>query len=71
MTIKHLAVLAVALMVSATASAQTTKRILLPPSQNPTRSGRASNLCLTIPRTLKALVGADPHTHPEFFERRV
>lgn len=38
MTIQHLAVLAVALLVSATASAQTTKRIPLPPSQNPTNA---------------------------------
>jgi len=33
--IRHLAFVAVALMVSLTASAQTTKRIPLPPSQNP------------------------------------
>jgi enamine deaminase RidA (YjgF/YER057c/UK114 family) len=38
MTIKHLAILAVAMMVSTTASAQTTKRIPLPPSQNPTNA---------------------------------
>ena len=33
--IRHLPFVAVALMVSLTASAQTTKRIPLPPSQNP------------------------------------
>jgi enamine deaminase RidA (YjgF/YER057c/UK114 family) len=36
MTIKHLPLLAVALIVSLTASAQTTKQIPLTPSQNPT-----------------------------------
>ena len=36
--IRHLPFVAVALMVSLTASAQTTKRIPLPPSQNPTNA---------------------------------
>jgi enamine deaminase RidA (YjgF/YER057c/UK114 family) len=38
MTIKHLPLLAVAVMVSLTASAQTTKQIPLPPSQNPSNA---------------------------------
>lgn len=38
MTIKYLPFLAIALMVSLTASAQTIKRIPLPPSQNPSNS---------------------------------
>jgi enamine deaminase RidA (YjgF/YER057c/UK114 family) len=38
MTIKHLSLLAVALIGSLTASAQTTKRIPLPPSQNPSNA---------------------------------
>jgi enamine deaminase RidA (YjgF/YER057c/UK114 family) len=38
MIIKHLAVLAAALMISSTASAQTIKRIPLTPSQNPTNA---------------------------------
>jgi enamine deaminase RidA (YjgF/YER057c/UK114 family) len=38
MMIKHIPLLAVALIVSVTASAQTTKRIPLPPSQNPSNS---------------------------------
>jgi enamine deaminase RidA (YjgF/YER057c/UK114 family) len=38
MMVKHLAVLAAALMISSTASAQTIKRIPLTPSQNPTNA---------------------------------
>jgi enamine deaminase RidA (YjgF/YER057c/UK114 family) len=38
MTMKHLAVLSFALMVSSTASAQNIRRIPLPPSQNPTNA---------------------------------
>jgi hypothetical protein len=50
--IRHLPFVAVALMVSLTASAQTTKRIPLPPSQNP----RNADLPIAAARTTVQVV---------------
>ena len=67
MTIKHLPLLAVALIGSLTASAQTTKRIPLPPSQNPTNADLPFSAAVWAGNTLYVSGWLDPErkTHTD------
>src|ERR1700684_2073016 len=65
--IRHLPFVAVALMVSLTASAQTTKRIPLPASQNPTNADLPISAAVWAGDTLYVSGWLDPDikTHPD------
>ena len=65
--IRHLPFVAVALMVSLTASAQTTKRIPLPPSQNPRNADLPIAAAVWAGNTLYVSRWLDPDrkTHPD------
>jgi len=67
MRIKHLTIPAVALMVSLTASAQTTKQIPLPASQNPSNSDLPISGAVWAGDTLYVSGWLDPDrkTHPD------
>ncbi len=67
MTSRHLSLLAVALMVSATASAQATRQIPLPPSQNPTGIDLPISAAVWSGNTLYVSGWLDPDlkTHPD------
>jgi enamine deaminase RidA (YjgF/YER057c/UK114 family) len=67
MMIKHLLLLAVALTVSVAAPAQTTKRIPLPPSQNPTNAELPFSAAVWAGDTLYVSGWLDPDlkTHPD------
>jgi enamine deaminase RidA (YjgF/YER057c/UK114 family) len=67
MTIKHLPLLAVALMGSLTASAQTTQRIPLPASQNPSNADLPISGAVWAGDTLYVSGWLDPDlkTHPD------
>lgn len=65
--IKHLLLLAVALIVAVTASAQNTKRIPLPPSQNPRNADLPVSAAVWAGDTLYVSGWLDPDlkTHPD------
>jgi enamine deaminase RidA (YjgF/YER057c/UK114 family) len=67
MMIKHLLLLAVALIVAVTASAQNTKRIPLPPSQNPRNADLPVSAAVWAGDTLYVSGWLDPDlkTHPD------
>jgi len=67
MTIKHLPLLAVALIVSLTASAQNTKQIPLPASQNPSNANLPVSAAVWAGDTLYVSGWLDPDikTHPD------
>src|SRR5277367_616994 len=67
MTIKHLPILAVALIGSLTASAQTTKQIPLPASQNPSNADLPISAAVWAGDTLYVSGWLDPDikTHPD------
>jgi enamine deaminase RidA (YjgF/YER057c/UK114 family) len=67
MVIKHLPLLAVALIVSLTASAQKTKQIPLPPSQNPSNSDLPISAAVWAGETLYVSGWLDPdlRTHTD------
>jgi enamine deaminase RidA (YjgF/YER057c/UK114 family) len=67
MTIKHLPLLAVAMIVSVSASAQTTKRIPLPASQNPSNADLPISAAVWAGDTLYVSGWLDPDikAHPD------
>ncbi len=73
MTIKHLPLLAVALIGSLTASAQTTKRIPLPASQNPSNSDLPISAAVWAGDTLYVSGWLDPDvkTHTDTMSQTV
>jgi len=73
MTIKHLAILGAALMISSTASAQTIKRIPLTPSQNPTNADLPFSQAVWVGDTLYVSGWLDPDvkTHTDIKSQAV